>query len=611
MNLNAIYHRPKSEYAHAINETTIAVRIRTMKNDVEKIDCIYGDKYNWSWESFRRSEMPKCMSDLLFDYWEVNIEVKNKRLCYGFLIQDNLDRVWMTERGFFDDVPNEVINNFQYGLFEFPYIHVNDLFTVPSWVKGSVFYHIFVDRFYNADHKNNPVDVQMWGGEPTSENFFGGDLQGVLEKLDYLEDLGVNAIYLSPIFQSKSNHKYDVMDYSMIDGHFGDHEKIKELVDECHKKKMRVILDVVFNHASEKFQPFQDVVEKGEESKFYDWFHIHEWPIKLEFTDQEIGEVDEYKALTSYDVFGFYPSMPKLKTAHPEVKKYLFELATVWIQNYGVDGFRMDVSDEVDHQFWRDFRKLVKGMNSELYLLGEVWHDARPWLLGDQFDGIMNYPVRSLVLDFLLSDQIDAQTFASKVSSLLFTYPSQVNQSFFNILGTHDTPRIATLFDKDLKRMKLALLFQFTYVGIPTIYYGDECGLEGRADPDNRRCMIWEPELRNNELYKFYRELIQLRGAHVELTEGSFQFISASGGCLGYARRKTNGRTIVILINRNITMESINFAFDEEHLIDYFTHNIITKNETGKFTISLDSYGFCILKNYENINTIGEDNVEK
>ena len=220
-----------------------------------------------------------------------------------------------------------------------------------------------------------------------------GTLKESLNILDYLEELGINGIYFTPIFHAYSNHKYDTIDYREIDPQFGTKETLKTLIEECHKRNIRVMLDAVFNHSGYYFLPFQDLLEKGEKSKYKDWFHPHSFPLKG-------GE------RPNYETFGFFESMPKLNTANPEVKKYLLEVSAYWIEEFDIDGWRLDVANEVDQPFWREFRKTVKNIKPDLYILGEIWHDSMPWLRGDQFDAVMNYPFTNHVFRLVASQTI-------------------------------------------------------------------------------------------------------------------------------------------------------------------------------------------------------------
>ncbi|AUX09029.1 cyclomaltodextrinase/maltogenic alpha-amylase/neopullulanase [Halalkaliarchaeum desulfuricum] len=520
----AVHHRPECEYAYAHDESTVHVRLRTKRGDLRRCRILYGDKYDWP-DSAERKRMRKVGSDERFDYWQAAVEPPHRRLCYAFhLSEGNTDesrsggvddeQLWLTEWGFepgsADGLPTAGKTEPRH-YFEYPYLHPADANDPPEWVSDAVFYQIFPERFANGDPDRDPDDVEKWGELPDRDSFFGGDLQGIVDNLDYLDGLGITALYLTPIFEAPSNHKYDTTDYMRIDPHFGDEETLRRLVDGAHDRGMRVMLDAVFNHCGWTFEPFQDVVENGPDSEYTDWFHVNEFPI-------------EFEPRPSYDTFAFVPQMPKLNTENPEVREYLLEVATHWVEEFGIDGWRLDVANEVDHQFWRELRREVKAIDPEVYILGEVWHDARPWLRGDQFDAAMNYPFSEAVHAFLTEREIDAGRFADKATRFLMRHPDRTNGVLFNLLGSHDTPRLRRRCDDDERCVRLALLLLFTFRGVPCVYYGDEVGMTGGDDPDCRRPMVWDESEQNTALRRFLEELIELRSDHRPLRRGRVRF---------------------------------------------------------------------------------------
>ncbi len=534
MNLEAIYHRPKLNWASIHDHKTLELRLRTKRDDVRQVQIVHGDKYAWH-TTRQLSAMTWMCSDERFDYWQVFIEPPFRRIRYCFAIGEGSEMVWLTERGIVGEEPDNPHTTF----FDFPFINLIDAFAPPAWVKDAIFYQIFPERFANGDKTNDPANSQAWGGVPEPDNFFGGDLQGVLDHLDHLVALGINAIYFTPIFDSPTNHKYDTRDYMKVDPHFGTNETVKSLVDACHARGIRVLLDAVFNHCGNEFPPFVDCVQHGAESRYADWFHVREWPIVVE------------DGLPSYDTFAFEPRMPKLNTENPEVKQYLLEVAEYWIKEVGIDGWRLDVANEVDHAFWREFRKVVKSVNPEAYLLAEIWHDSMMWLQGDQFDAIMNYTFTNAVSDFFMKHELDARQFSDRIGGLLASYPTKVNEVAFNLLGSHDTPRLLTLCNGDKRRMKLATWFQFTFLGTPCIYYGDEIGLQGGTDPGCRACMEWEQDRQDHDLFQHFQTVIRIRQQHDALRTGKFRMLHAEeeGAVTVYERFNKQERVIVALNN--------------------------------------------------------------
>ncbi|KKM88268.1 hypothetical protein LCGC14_1260450 [marine sediment metagenome] len=410
---------------------------------------------------------------------------------------------------------------------------------LPKWAKGRIIYQIFPDRFYNGDKANDPPNAEKWEKLPVSrKTLYGGDIRGIIKKIPYLVELGIDAIYLTPIFASPSPHKYDTTDYHQIDPHFGNVKTLKELVRKCHKNIIKVILDGVFGHCGEFFFAFQDILEKGPKSKFADWFYIRSFPIKK-------------LPKPTYEACGIW-WLPRLGTENLEVKKYIFSVATYWMEKTKINGWRLDVADEIGHEFWKEFRKLIKKVNPEAIILGEIWHIASPWLQGDEFDSVMNYPFRQLVVDFFAKNKINAKEFDEGLTWIRKAYKKEVNHILYNLIGSHDTPRFLTLCRGNVRKMMLAMIFQMTYPGIPVIYYGDERGMVGGADPDNRRAMDWgELKGQRKELFELYKKLVTLRKSHPALKIGEFftHFIDRKNNIYSYLRRSEDEEVIVVLNN--------------------------------------------------------------
>ncbi|QYR21946.1 alpha-glycosidase [Paenibacillus sp. sptzw28] len=506
------HHTPRSNWAYAYDKDTIHLRVQTKRNDVEEITAVTGDKYDWD-RCHEDVPMEKVAADHFFDYWEAAVKPKYKRFSYGFRLRSGDETIYMMESGLYPEQPYPAG-----GYYEFPYIHEIDIFTAPEWAKEAVFYQIMPDRFAKGNPDIDPEGVAEWRSPPAIDNFFGGDLQGIIDRLDHLSELGVTAIYLTPIFESPSYHKYDTVDYRKVDPHFGNTELLRKLVQACHNRSIRVVLDAVFNHTGEEFPPFQDVVKNGRKSQYADWFYVRSFPARVN------------DGVATYDTFGFYGHMPKLRTSNPVVKKYLLDVAEYWTRETDIDGWRLDVANEVDHHFWRDFRQTVKAVKPDAYIIGEVWSNSLMWLLGDQFDSVMNYPFADKAMSFFASEEVDGRTFAEQINHLLMCYPQQTSEVIFNLLSSHDTPRVLTRVGENKPRLKLAVVFLLTYIGTPCIFYGDEVGLKGGNDPECRPCMVWEMEGQDRELFDFYKLLINLRKKHSVLRSGRFRFLKADEG---------------------------------------------------------------------------------
>lgn len=506
----AVYHKICSDYAYALSREELLIKIRTKKNDAEKINLIYLDKYKYptNKENFT-IVMEKMASDNLFDYYEAVIKHNFISVNYFFEFIDGMETLYYANYLFSAEQPEDGQE-----FFNFPVMDEKDIFLVPEWVGEAVIYQIFPERFHNGDTSNDPAEVKPWDSEVDRQIMLGGDLQGIIDKLDYIENLGINAIYMTPVFKAGSNHKYDTYDYFQIDPQFGSPETLKELVDKAHKRNIRVILDAVFNHSGVEFPPFRDVVDNGENSEYRDWFHIRKFPVEI-------------KDDPDYGTFAYGGHMPKLMTGNETVKKYLIDVATYWIKEADIDGWRLDVADEAGHHFWREFRKAVKAVKPDALIAGEVWYESSAWLQGDQFDSVMNYVFTDAVKNFVALEKINAKEFGERIESIRGLYKLPAYNALWNLIGSHDTARFLTLSQGDVRKLRLAAFIQFTFTGIPMIYYGDEIGMTGGSDPECRKGMIWDTGKQNTDLKEYYRKLISIRKENKEFTHGNFKTVLA------------------------------------------------------------------------------------
>lgn len=431
----------------------------------------------------------------------------------------------------------------------------------PDWVKHAIFYQIFPDRFAKSDQVKKPNNLEPWESKPTNYGFKGGDLLGIAENLDYLQDLGVNAIYLNPIFQSTANHRYHTQDYFHVDPILGGDDAFKQLIDAAHARDIRVIIDGVFNHASRGFYQFNHALENGSASPYLDWFHIHGFPLHA------------YEGKPNYDAWWGIPALPKLNTKTPAVREFIFDVAEHWIK-FGCDGWRLDVPAEIDDDaFWQEFRRRVKAINPDAYIVGEIWHEAQRWLKGDQFDAVMNYVFMKACIGFFADDKVDlnltsnldpvpaldAAGFAYALNSALSLYDWQINCAQMNLLDSHDTARFLSIAKNDLSALKLAALCLLTYPGAPNIYYGDEIGLAGGRDPDCRRAFPWDNDEWRSDVRNHYKACIALRNQHRALRDGSFRVVYAEGKCVAYLREWGDEKLIVAL-NSGTSAVAINIV---------------------------------------------------
>lgn len=427
--------------------------------------------------------------------------------------------------------------------------------SIPGWVVDAVFYQIFPDRFARSERVPKLAGLEPWDSPPTRHGYKGGDLLGVEEHLDWLADLGVNALYLNPIFQSASNHRYHAYDYYRVDPMLGGNEAFDELLAAAHRRGMRVILDGVFNHTGRGFFPFHDVLENGTDSPYFDWFTIHGTPVNAYDLSRPPG----------YEAWWRLHALPKLNTANPAVREYLMGVAEHWIRR-GADGWRLDVPEEISTPgFWEEFRARVRAVNPDAYLVGEIWRPAPDWTAGEaRFDGVMNYVLTEAVLRFAaghhidpevvapvnltLQPPLDAAGYRESVDRLLAAYPEEAHRGNLNLLGSHDTARVLSMVGEDVESVELAAMLMFTFPGAPCIFYGDEIGLGGHHDPGARVAFPWHrPDSWNQRLLEAFRGLVSLRHSLVSLRAGAYRHLGADGSVYAFARDLADEHVVVVV----------------------------------------------------------------
>ncbi|MBU3158254.1 alpha-glycosidase [Clostridium frigoris] len=552
MNKYAIYHITEPPYAYGKDLNTLVLRLRTAKDDIKKCNLYYKDRYNFQ-DPYNACEMKVTARANLFDYFEAEISVARNRYKYYFeLIDLNNNKIYFDERGFSNEAPTLK----QFTAFQFAYLARGDVYKESTWLQESVVYQIFPDRFYSADKSINPRNTDKWGTPVKIESMFGGDIQGIIDKLDYLEELGINLLYLTPIFKSSSNHKYNTADYYDIDPQFGTLSIAKDLIKKCHEKGIKIIFDAVFNHSGSDFFAFKDLLQKQEASKYKDWYFIDSYPVSTE-------------KVTYYTFGDDVSAMPKLNTHNKEAREYLLKVGQYWVKEIGIDGWRLDVCDEVDHDFWRAFSKVVKEANKDAVIIGEIQHEAISFLKGDQLDSIMNYPFKFALVDFFANRSISVEKFEDILSFNRTLYMKSITRQLWNLLGSHDTKRFLTECSDNVDRMKLAIAFQFCYQGVPYIYYGDEIGLNGGDDPACRKCMIWDEEKQNKELFNHFKTMISIRKHNKALIYGDYKTIYCKENVLVF-ERSYNGENVLIAINNSDKQHNVNISLGNIG-IDVFT----------------------------------------
>ena len=448
------------------------------------------------------------------DKWTASVEFDEEAhyIKYEFIMTDKLGmRTWYNAYGFHDEQTPE-------GSFEILQINETDVLRVPAWSHGCIYYQIFPERFAKSGKVQGAFDA--WDAAPTRENYLGGNLRGIIDRLPYLNDLGIECIYLNPIFLGDFNHKYATTDYFKIDPLFGTEPDLNELVEKAHALGIRVILDGVFNHVGIHFAPFMDFMEKGEKSAYRDWFYPKQYPVRID--------------PTCYECVGDYPYMPRLNGANGEVRNYVQKVLLYWLEHARIDGWRFDVADELDRHAVTIWREAVKWAYPDALMLAETWGDASRLLGPDRFDSAMNYLFRDAAIDFFAKGTISADQFKDRLDSMLMRYPEEINLSMYNLLGSHDTARFLTEAKGEAWRLRLAIAFQMLFPGAPAIYYGDELGMTGENDPGCRGGMAWDTP--DEALHAWQKNLITLRKKHQCLRTGTYCVLAAKDNLFAFQR---------------------------------------------------------------------------
>lgn len=569
-------------------------------NKVGEVDLVRESKKYYQGEFNEFNE-----TGLYFYYFEVEVDVNgnNRKLFYG----KNYDDGNVCEYSY------ENLNKYQ--------ITVHEDFEIPSWYKEGIMYNIFVDRFNNGNRNKKPSnpkensfiyanwsDTPMYIKDKNDEivrwDFHGGNLKGIIDKLPYLSKIGVSIIYLSPIFESSSNHKYNTGDYKKIDPMFGDEEILKELIDKANKKGINIILDGVFSHTgadSKYFNKFGNYDEVGayqsKESKYSSWYNFNEFP-------------------NDYKCWWGVKDLPNVNELNKSYMDYIIydedSVINKWT-GMGIKGWRLDVADELPTEFIKELRKELKKNDTESILIGEVWEDAsnkisynerRNYLVGNQLDSVMGYPFRDNIVSFLKGN-ITSKELNNKFMTIKENYPKESFKANLNLISSHDVARIKTELNYDEAMVKLAVATQMTFEGIPYIYYGDEAGLCGGTDPDNRKTYPWKNE--DEDMIEFYKESINTRKKYNVLINGDTEFIDTNDDdVFGYIRFNDKCEKILILINRSLENKNISINIKENTLeiidIKYsskkYLELISKEDEAFNLQISSKSFNIFNIINY-------------
>ena len=553
MEYSAIFHDMDKRFCYAIDKDLFVIRVQVKKDDMKEVILHYEDKYIPIERKDTRMTLPmkKVATSQFHDYYEAQLQMHLICLRYFFEFTDMQgEKVYYGNYEF----DKECITN-RDRMFDCPQnLREEEMFEVPQWAANKVVYQIFPSRFATTQ----PVDKELWYKAPiTPMDDLHGNLRGIIEHLDYIKDLGIDVVYLTPIFKSNSCHKYDTIDYYQVDPSFGTTEDLKELVQKSHERGMNVVLDAVYNHSGREFFAFQDILEKGEKSKYLDWYFIDELPPRGEW-----GEIPNFKC------FGYYGGMPKLNLKNPEVEKYITDVACYWIKECDIDGWRLDVGDEISHFFWKNFRKAIKAVKKDMLIIGEIWHYAGDFLEGDEWDTVMNYPFYLNLIDLLADEKINVSQFVQNLGYLKGRLNKKCYPLMWNLIDSHDTARFLHLCHDNKKKQHLAAAFQLLLPGMPMVYYGDEYAMPGANDPDCRRGMYWDEEYQDKEMYNWYKKLMQVRKTHACIVEGEMiETIANDDEDTIVMIRKNGEETIAMLFNCGNSAKEFNEYAEKHNLL--------------------------------------------
>lgn len=557
MNFEGIFHRSGMD-CYALNENELVINIRTNK-EITAVNLICEDPFiNGSsgrnpWHG-KTEQMDIVME--LRDYlvWSITVSPKFKRLQYYFEIINNNEKRCLFEDGLYsENISSGAVNQY----FKYAWMNPSDIYKAPEWVEDTCWYQIMPDRFCRILDSSDERQFADWNDDSKVKYnlIYGGNLLGITKKLPYLHDLGISGIYLTPIFESTSDHKYNTTDYRRIDPVFGTEENFRELVETAHGMGIKIMIDAVFNHCGRNFFAWKDVVQNGRKSEYYDWFYINAEDFARE------GKTDDGR----YFSFAFISEMPKLNTNNTKVADYLCGICKEWVQKWNVDGIRFDVGDEIAHSFIKKLRRELKCIKPDLFLLGEIWTDSAVWLQGDEYDSVMNYPFMRSLDGFFVNKKLEARDFMYMMNRCYSLYMSHVNRVLFNFLDNHDVGRICSRCkNEDIFFQQLALLM--TMPGTPCIYYGTEIEMEGEWDPYNRKPMPWD-KIDKGEYISVTDEvkrLIYLRKKYSETIKGS-----------RIEWKETKGRLINYVRHGSVCIEVYVNAGEECEVIDAKEENII------------------------------------
>lgn len=571
----AVLHIPLSEYAFPESEHTLIIRIRTKKNDLSSCTLYYADRVCRKTPiEFYNLPMKICGTDEYFDYYEARIETVYNRICYYFKLVKNTEWTLYYADRFTKQLGDTYIQgqivDGRSEYYQYPFILREEIPDIPEWFKNAVVYNIFPDSFANGKQllQERAMEKKLETGQ-LCKSRLGGTLKGIMENLDYIQEMGFTCLYLNPIFSAGEYHKYDVLDYYHIDPCLGTEEDFENLVNALHHRGMKIIIDGVFNHCSWEFFAFEDVIKKGKNSRYCKWFYNLEFPVEKPQNENDTP---------GYTCFAYERKMPKLNTADREVQMYFADVGAYWITKFHVDGWRLDVANEINRDFWRKFRTSVKKANPEAVLIGEVWENAHTWLKGDMFDSTMNYEFRRICKEYLLENDSNALSAVYQFEKMRLRYPTNFVNGQLNLIDSHDVPRFLSLCDGNREKWRLACILLILMPGVPSLFYGDEQRIQGITEQEYRRGMKWEAE---NDC-SFIKKLIQIRKDYIDSATTYCPVWSLINDGIFAFRRINSKKEITVLLNSG----------DEKNLFPINSHNILMADQFENGLLKQN--GYCI-----------------
>ncbi len=580
MDKNAVLHTTQGAMTFETGINALTIRLKSKHADVSRVELLYSDfdtttTKDGSWLP-EVVPMKIILKSSATDYWGVTVQLpKTRRLKYAFHLIASSGEEYIYDSHKIEIYTAESL--LHYAPFILPYSYPNEAFKKPAWAQNAVWYHILIDRFANGNPQSDPHDVVEWDSEdPTNTNFFGGDLQGISDHLDHFAKLGVNGLILSPIFPAFSNHKYDATDLYSIDPSFGSKETFKKLVEEAHQQGMHVVLEIVLDHVMDFSLQWQDVKQKGNSSKFFDWFLIDSDSLEYAGSNDPASSPD-----ISYRVHGSDPHQPKLNFLNESVRKYLVAVAKYWVTNFDIDGLKIMDPEDMEKTFLEELHQKLHQLKPTFCLMSTT-NSFTPALVAESgLDVLINTDAAQIILDYFAGRRISASEMITELNDNIMKYPGELQTSAIIQFDGPNSSRLLALCQDDEELTRLLLAFVYLQPASPSLYYGTEFGLKGGQVPANRECMPWKASKQNQEMFRFIKLLGELRAKYeLVLNEGTLEWgqMSNKKDFLSFTRF-SNGKRIFAIFN--LGYGSIKFIFPPKSSLILSQNLVKEQNRIG------------------------------